>query len=55
LKGLKLFLLERINRLEEIAGKMPQSIELNIKTGNDKLPYLQQQKDFYISLAQNEG
>ena len=46
LERFETILLERINRLEEIAGKMPQSIELNIKTGNDKLPYLQQQKDF---------
>jgi len=37
---------ERINRLDELAGKMPLSIELNKKSGNGEAPYLQQQKAF---------
>lgn len=46
LERLESILQERINRLGEIAEKMPRSMELNIKAGNSDLPYLQQQKDF---------
>lgn len=37
---------ERISRLEELAAKMPFSIELNKKSGNENAPYLQRQKLF---------
>ncbi len=46
LERLESILRERIDRLDELAGKMPLSIELNINSGNAALPYLQQQKDF---------
>lgn len=46
LERLGTILQERTGRLDELAGKMPLSIELNIKAGNAGLPYLQQQKDF---------
>jgi len=37
---------ERISRLEELAKKMPLSMELNEKSGNGEAPYLQKQKVF---------
>jgi len=46
IERLESILQERINRLGELADKMPRSIDLNIKAGNADLPYLQQQKDF---------
>jgi len=49
LERLESILQERINRLGEIAEKMPRSIELNIKARNthlSNLSYLQQQKNF---------
>jgi UDP-N-acetylglucosamine/UDP-N-acetylgalactosamine diphosphorylase len=47
LERLDSILQERINRLDELAGKMPLSIEMNMKSGvKADIPYLQQQKFF---------
>ncbi|MDD5484182.1 MAG: UDP-N-acetylglucosamine pyrophosphorylase [Kiritimatiellae bacterium] len=44
LEKLDLIIRERIGRLDELAGKMPRSIELNEKSGGGAASYLQQQK-----------
>lgn len=47
LERLEDILKERVNRLGELAGKMPHSIELNMSAGgHDEKTYLQQQKSF---------
>ena len=46
LRQLDCILRERIKRLEEVAGKMPESIALNTKAGQAAQPYLLRQKEF---------